>query len=66
MQVSTETSFAFPDTNLMMVYEIRPIPIACPMEPEIGIARSISATGMSWLMSEKSMFLRPESMITPT
>ena len=64
--VSGDTSLAFPVMNLMIVYAIRPKPIPCPIEPEIGIAISIMNTGTHTEISSKSMFFKPCNIKIPT
>ncbi len=42
------------------------MPMAWPMEPEMGMAMSIKETGTIWSKSSKSTFFRPMTISTPT
>ena len=64
--VSTDTSFPFPSKSLMIVYEIIPSPIACPIDDETGIARSIRMTGTATEISSKLIDLSALTISTPT
>ena len=50
----------------MIVYEIIPSPIACPIDDETGIARSIRMTGTATEISSKLIDLSALTISTPT